>query len=53
MAKQFRDFESARKFAKKLGMSLHDAELISWLVLNHLEMSVCYTHLTLPTNREV
>ena len=31
--------KTSYKFAKKLGMSLHDAELISWLVLNHLEMS--------------
>ena len=31
--------KASYKFAKKLGMSLHDAELISWLVLNHLEMS--------------
>jgi len=31
--------KTSYKFAIDLGMSLHDAELISWLVLNHLEMS--------------
>ena len=31
--------KTSYNFAIKLGMSLYDANLISWLVLNHLEMS--------------
>ena len=31
--------KTSYKFAKKIGMSMHDSELVSWLVLNHLEMS--------------
>ncbi len=31
--------KTSYKFSKKIGMSMHDAELVSWLVLNHLEMS--------------
>ena len=31
--------ETSYKFAKKIGLSVADADLISWLVLNHLQMS--------------
>ena len=31
--------KTSYRFAKKIGMSMHDSELVSWLVLHHLEMS--------------
>ena len=31
--------KTSYKFAKKIGLSVADADLISWLVLNHLQMS--------------
>ena len=31
--------KTSRNFAKRLGLSVADSELISWLVLNHLKMS--------------
>ena len=36
--------ELAKKFSVRLGISLHDAELISWLVLNHLNFSKTAQH---------
>ncbi len=36
--------ELAQKFCKKLGLTAYDAELVSWLVLNHLVLSKTAQH---------
>ena len=36
--------ELAKKFSVRIGISSHDAELISWLVLNHLNFSKTAQH---------